>query len=180
VRDHNNNVLRTEDGYAGHGQGVNNPDREAEQRVGPIPRGEYNIGPAENHPTTGPVSLRLTPSANTDTLGRSGFLIHGDNARGDRSASEGCIVVSRQSRELINQHGGGTLTVVRGPAQNQQNQPGNQGQPAAGNPNQQPPERPPQRRQGNPQNPNQRRRQPQGNPPMRERDQRHPQAPDLR
>lgn len=33
--------------------------------------------------------------------GRSGFLIHGDNSKGDHSASEGCIILGPKVREEI-------------------------------------------------------------------------------
>lgn len=86
-------------GYSGRGRGRNNPDLQAVVATGPIPRGEYRVGLPYTHPTKGPVVFRLTPSEQNDMFGRSGFLIHGDNARGD--ASHGCIILPRNVRDLI-------------------------------------------------------------------------------
>jgi hypothetical protein len=54
----------------------------------------------------------LTPINGTDTLGRSGFYIHGDNSAQDSSASNGCIILNNATRTAIDQSGIGTLTVV--------------------------------------------------------------------
>lgn len=99
-------------GYSGHGQGVNNPKDQDVLCVGPIPRGEYEVGSAFVHPTTGPISMRLSPLPGTDTFGRSGFLIHGDNAQHDESASEGCIVVPCDVRQEISASTDRLLEVV--------------------------------------------------------------------
>ncbi len=45
--------------------------------------------------------MRLTPAPGTDTFGRSAFLIHGDNAKKDKSASEGCIILGPALRQQI-------------------------------------------------------------------------------
>jgi len=37
--------------------------------------------------------------------GRSGFLIHGDNSKHNFSASEGCIILSRSTRDAISSSG---------------------------------------------------------------------------
>ena len=39
------------------------------------------------------------------------FLLHGDNSQGDQSASQGCNICSRATREAIDYAGGGTLIV---------------------------------------------------------------------
>jgi len=85
--------------YSGTGDGRNNPAMENVPDVGPIPQGTYTIGPEHLSPHTGPVSMCLTPLAGTDTLGRSEFLIHGDNAEHD--ASHGCVIVDHDSRLKI-------------------------------------------------------------------------------
>ena len=60
-------------GYAGYGEGRNNPDMQCVQDIGPIPRGGYTMGLA-------PLSLPLTPptrcaaalpSSSTATAGAS-------------------------------------------------------------------------------------------------------------
>jgi len=43
----------------------------------------------------------LTPIEGTDTFGRSGFMVHGDNQALNHSASEGCIVAPRFIRDQI-------------------------------------------------------------------------------
>jgi hypothetical protein len=90
-------------GYSGHGAGVNNPAMQADRDVGPIPRGFYEIGQAFDHPTRGPLVMRLMPRPGTDTFGRSGFLIHGDlkSAPGKHLASLGCIVLDHDLRARI-------------------------------------------------------------------------------
>lgn len=98
-------------GYSGHGEGVNNPALESKPHIGPIPRGLWTIGEAFTHPRLGPVSMRLTMQKGT-TYGRHSFLIHGDNARGDRSASEGCIIMPRIVREAVARHKDKALLVV--------------------------------------------------------------------
>lgn len=88
------------EGYAGHGEGVNNPGKEDVPMVGPIPAGDYIIGPAFAHPKAGQVTMRLTPQGHS-AKNRTGFLIHGDNTAGNKSASNGCIIQSKPVRQKI-------------------------------------------------------------------------------
>ena len=98
-------------GYSGHDIGKNNPDMQGVHNVGPIPIGSYSInGPPYNTATHGPYVMRLLPLPGTDTLGRSGFLIHGDNTTG--TASEGCIIMPRIVRQRIWEYGYRQLLVV--------------------------------------------------------------------
>ena len=62
---------------------VNNPARQAEHCVGPLPRGKYSIGPAHTEPELGPVAMRLDPDPANQMFGRAGFL----HSRGESSAS---------------------------------------------------------------------------------------------
>jgi hypothetical protein len=88
--------------HSGHGDAMNDPSRCREKNVGPIPPGFYDIGPAFHHPRTGPISMRLTPQAGTDTFGRSGFLVHGGNSTPDPGDdSEGCPIMPRGPRSLL-------------------------------------------------------------------------------
>jgi RHS repeat-associated protein len=103
-------------GYSGNGDGLNNPSMQGTANTGPIPQGDWIIG-AQQDNTTGsgrsfPASMRLTPDEGTDTLGRSGFVIHGDNSRGDQSASQGCIILPRNIRDIIGGSGDNMLRVV--------------------------------------------------------------------
>lgn len=93
--------LRIGGGYAGRGVDRNRSDSESVKTRGPLPRGSYVIGDPRNHPVLGPLAYPLTPRNDVYTFGRSGFFIHGDNAKGDDSASYGCIVASRPVREAI-------------------------------------------------------------------------------
>ncbi len=99
-------------GYAGFGEGVNNPEDETIPNVGPIPVGDYTIGPAFTHPAAGPITMRLTPQTGTDTLGRSGFLMHGDNQAMDHTASHGCIIMPHPVRVTVATSNDRTLTVT--------------------------------------------------------------------
>jgi hypothetical protein len=86
-------------GYAGHGAGRNNPDMQSVVKTGPIPRGLWKLVSVGDSPHTGKFTIVLDPEPGTDSLGRSAFRIHGNNAAND--ASEGCIILDRPSRELI-------------------------------------------------------------------------------
>jgi RHS repeat-associated protein len=102
-------------GYSGHGAGVNNPSMQHVQKEGPIPLGSYTIGRQQTHVGANgplPASMRLTPDPDNEMHGRSGFLIHGDNSRGDRTASEGCIILARAIRNDIVASGDNCLRVV--------------------------------------------------------------------
>ena len=87
-------------GYAGHGEGKNNPEMESVKNTGPLPKGIYYKGQKIDHPKTGPYSIRLIPDKNNQMFGRSGFMFHGDSKRNPGTASEGCIVASRKIREM--------------------------------------------------------------------------------
>ena len=97
-------------GYSGAGDGKNNPADEAIQGVGPIPTGSYTIGQPYDTTTHGPFVMRLTPAADNQMDGRSGFLMHGDNAT--HTASQGCIIMPRNVREQVAASGDMDLTVV--------------------------------------------------------------------
>lgn len=103
-------------GYAGHDAGVNNPAMQNVQGKGPLPQGAYTIEPQRDNVTGSgtrlPGSMRLIPDPNNRMYGRGGFLIHGDNGRGNRSASEGCIILDRTTRNLIERSDDRTLRVV--------------------------------------------------------------------
>lgn len=85
-------------GYSGNGEGKNNPLKEAIPNVGPIPKGDYNIGVAFDHATKGPICMRLNPLESTNVYGRSGFMIHGDSILKPGTASEGCIILPKSAR----------------------------------------------------------------------------------
>jgi hypothetical protein len=100
-------------GYSGNGLGKNNPDMQAAVGVGPIPAGRWRIvGEPFNSDANGPFCLRLEPNIGTDTLGRSGFLIHGDSIRKPGTASRGCVILSRPVRGAIWESGDTDFVVV--------------------------------------------------------------------
>ena len=99
-------------GYSGRDGGLNDPADQDIPNFGPIPRGSYTIGRVFSHPSCGPVAMRLEPAAGTDTHGRSGFLIHGDNSAMDHTASHGCIILPRVIRDRIWASGDRALQVV--------------------------------------------------------------------
>ena len=99
-------------GYSGHGDGVNNPSMQAAQDVGPIPCGLYNISTFFTDLEKGPMVAHLWPKIGTNTFGRSGFMIHGDNSQGNESASHGCIILPHTVREMVRDSGDTDLEVV--------------------------------------------------------------------
>lgn len=100
-----------ETGYSGRvPDGKIDPSKECVRDMGPIPRGYYTIGAAVGSPTV--VSLPLAADdPNYCSPPRSGFLIHGDNSTG--TASTGCIILSRKTRDRVNGSDEKRLRVVR-------------------------------------------------------------------
>jgi hypothetical protein len=99
-------------GYSGRvPDGVNNPEKQCERDVGPIPRGYYTIERPKNS-SQKKYYMRLTSHPETDTCGRDEFQIHGDNR--SHTASTGCIAISpRALREEIWNSSDHVLRVVR-------------------------------------------------------------------
>lgn len=89
-------------GYSGKGAGLNNPAMQHVVATGPIPQGMWKIGPLRSSKRTGRNIADLTPMPGTNTFGRSAFQIHGDNSKGNRSASSGCIIINPVRVVLIN------------------------------------------------------------------------------
>ena len=99
-------------GYSGNGADLNNPAGQGDKGHGPIPQGAWTIGPFFDDPGgKGPCVCHLTPQTGTDALGRSGFMIHGDNSEANHTASEGCVILAREVREAIAESGDTTLEV---------------------------------------------------------------------
>jgi hypothetical protein len=98
-------------GYSGHGDGRDNPLLQEVRDVGPIPVGMYVLGEVSTE--KGPLTIRLTPEEFTDTLGRSGFLIHGDNINHD--ASLGCIVIGHECRHELTASADEEIKVIARP-----------------------------------------------------------------
>ena len=99
-------------GYSGKGAGLNNPGQANVPFTGPLPVGSYTIeGPIADGGHLGPFVLPLSPWPVNNMFGRSGFFIHGDNQAMNHTASNGCIILARQWRQLIATTGD-TLLVV--------------------------------------------------------------------
>lgn len=109
-------------GYSGHGTGVNNSSMQSVPNTGPIPQGTYTIQTQQNNTTSSgtslPASMRITMPDGGSTLltlpdggTRSGFLIHGDNSQANQSASHGCIILQKSTRDNIGNSGDHTLIV---------------------------------------------------------------------
>lgn len=98
-------------GYSGTPGAVNDPTQQHVPFRGPIPRGAYDVGMAINDPHMGPFAIQLSPRATTNTFGRAGFFIHGDNREANNSASQGCIIMHRNARTAIRNSGDTVLEV---------------------------------------------------------------------
>ena len=100
-------------GYSGAGKGENNPESQNIPNVGPIPVGSYTLGDAyDDIGNLGPCVMRLTPLPDTETFGRSGFFMHGDNKSHNQSASHGCIIMGPVTRNLVSTSGDKNLMVI--------------------------------------------------------------------
>lgn len=98
-------------GYAGHGEGRNNPDAVRQQGVGPLPPGVYKIGPAFDHDHLGPCVMRLTQVIG-QSYGRDAFFLHGDNASHPGESSDGCVVQGPSVRTRVAASADSVLVVV--------------------------------------------------------------------
>ena len=105
-------ILYEATGYAGFKAYANDPDSSNRPGLGPLPRGQYHVGLPHAHPRLGPLAYRLRPFPANVMFGRSDFFIHGDNRKGDRSASNGCIVLNRNAREALREYRVRHLTVL--------------------------------------------------------------------
>ena len=106
-------------GYSGAPGAVNDATRTAEHNLGPICVGLWRKGKARDTATHGPCFIPLTPEPGTETHGRSAFGIHGDKkdpAAPKRSASEGCVILPRGVRDVVNASPDDLVRVVAHPA----------------------------------------------------------------
>ena len=92
-------------GYSGRGAHKNNPESQHVRRLGPIPRGVYDIYGPFDHPRLGRLCFDLVFHFGNRMFGRSGFMIHGDSKRKPGDASSGCIILHRAAREAIVNYG---------------------------------------------------------------------------
>lgn len=95
-------------GYSGFGDHKNVPADQGLYDLGPIVAGTYTItGPPQDTTSHGPYVLRLIPDEFTRLfilgLGRDpdSFLCHGDSVAHSGAASHGCLILSRDIRQLL-------------------------------------------------------------------------------
>jgi RHS repeat-associated protein len=112
-------ILPLGTGYAGHGQGLDNPAYEhvAGDNAGPPPKGTWSIGPMEDYTkSNGKVlenAMVITPTKDVDMTGRGpAFLIHNGNMV-IQNSSLGCIILPDEDRAPIGTSGITVLEVVR-------------------------------------------------------------------
>ena len=103
---------KTFSGWAGHGQGKNNPDAQEEKGIGPLPRGKYMMDRVEESPNTGPFTIVLSPDPSNEMFGRGDFRIHGAAFVHPELSSDGCIILSRADRMDVWSSGDHDLEVV--------------------------------------------------------------------
>jgi len=99
-------------GYSGYGAGKNNSAMQTVRAVGPIPEGYYRIGAPHHSDHVGNFAMSLTPEQGTQTFGRDAFFLHGDSTKHPGSASNGCIIMDRITREKVWTSGDRQLKVV--------------------------------------------------------------------
>jgi len=104
-------------GYAGgdkgaHKEGINNPLYQYTKDIGPLPVGWYTFDTPVEGTHLGPLAIPLTPDPDNDMRGRSDFYCHGDHIGAPGTASDGCIIMSRATRTLIDQSDDKRLQVV--------------------------------------------------------------------
>ncbi|MDQ7835899.1 MAG: DUF2778 domain-containing protein [Humidesulfovibrio sp.] len=117
LRDEQGRVM-TDKGYSGRGDAENNSSQEHVEDHGPIPQGNWRIkeitNPNYRTDLTRPI-YRLVPDdetrARVEAMGRKpdSFLIHGGDEA--RTASTGCIIVDRNTRQQLKSHLGGWIHV---------------------------------------------------------------------
>lgn len=99
-------------GYAGRGEGKNNPEMQSTKGIGPIPEGVYYMREPRESEVTGPYSIPLVPDRKNQMFGRASFAIHGDSVARPGEASHGCIILNRHVRQQMWESGDRTIKVV--------------------------------------------------------------------
>jgi hypothetical protein len=85
-------------GYSGKGEHENRPESQNIANQGPIPRGTWHMVDIFDSNVTTSRAIKLSPSINTNTFGRSNFQIHGGALSGAHTASTGCIIVDNPAK----------------------------------------------------------------------------------
>jgi RHS repeat-associated protein len=104
-------VLADEYGYSGAPGYKNEPSAMGIKDSGPLPPGIQAIGDGSyDSRKTGPATITLDQIAGW-SFDRDDFRFHGDSTRHPGSASNGCVVVGRRTRDAIAGAGGGFMSV---------------------------------------------------------------------
>ena len=97
--------------------GKDDPDKQDDKDNGPIPRGEWGIGPYDD--SKGSITIDLDPKPGNDVFfnGREPytFRMHGDSQNNPGKVSEGCIVCSWKTRDALTNGSGGIIYVKAHP-----------------------------------------------------------------
>lgn len=99
-------------GYSGYADHKNVPESERFKKLGPLPRGLYDMQTPVNTIAHGPYMIPLVPDQTTEMYGRSGMAIHGDSIRYPGTASNGCVIQARAVRQRMWKSGDHDLRVV--------------------------------------------------------------------
>lgn len=99
-------------GYSGAPGFKNDASQQAVPDKGPLPSGTYTINSPVDTEKHGPFVMWLTPDPKNEMFGRSAFGIHGDSVKAPGTASEGCVILSRDVRQAIWDSNDHTLKVV--------------------------------------------------------------------
>ena len=98
--------------YSGQGAGLNNPSKQCETNIGPLPASTYKLGYCVNvmHETTQkPCAFYLSPQKPSEMCGRGNFFIHGcacctkgdDTQPPTAGCSAGCIIMNYANRRKL-------------------------------------------------------------------------------
>ncbi len=109
------NIAVVGHGYAGKGDGLNNPNMQDKGFKGPLPQGVYRIERQQDNKVGRGIvlkgSMRLTQDAQNNMFKRDGFLMHRGNML-TRNSSEGCIVQAPATLDTVGASGDNVLVVV--------------------------------------------------------------------
>ena len=103
-------------GWAGNGEGKNNPEMQNVHSEGPLPQGGYDVAEWEyEHNGLGHDVVALH-QVSGETFDRSDFFIHGPAVNPEHygQESKGCIVIPREGRLAVKDLRPDTIT-VKGP-----------------------------------------------------------------
>jgi Protein of unknown function (DUF2778) len=101
-------------GYAGHGEGKNNPAMEGVHNTGPLPCGLYIMEDPRDRPHCGRFAISLRPHLDNRMFGRNDFYVHGEKLPPAKpgEASNGCPIIDFTTRKRMWESGDHYFSVV--------------------------------------------------------------------